>query len=84
MLYEGSPELQPDAVICPGSPTLFQMLESGCMVGLYNQPPDDLRILHKVLQMRSYLISDGIHLLSHDGEISIDKGHEGQILVGGW
>ena len=39
-------------------------------------------IKHQV--MSSHLSSDGIHLASHNGEVSIDKGHEGQILVGGW
>ena len=83
VLYEGSPEPEPDAVICPGGPTLFQMLEPCYMVGSYHQPPEDLPILHELLQMSSHLISDGIHLSHHNGEVSIDKGHDGQILVGG-
>ena len=53
------------------------------MVDSYQQPTEDLPI-HKLLQMHSHLIFYGIHLLSHDEEITFDKGHEGQILVGGW
>ena len=54
------------------------------MVGYYHWPPEDLPILHEILQMSSHLISDGIHLSSHNGEVSIDKGHDGQSLVGSW
>ena len=54
------------------------------MVGSYHQPSEDVPIPHELLQMTSHVISDGIRLLSHNGEVSIDKGHEGQIMVGGW
>ena len=85
MPYESSPELEPDAVICPGGPTLFQMLEPYCVVGSYHWPLEDLPILCELLQMSSQLISNGIHLSrSCNSEISIDNCHEGQILAGGW
>ena len=62
------------------------MLEPGCVVhvGSYHRPPEDLPFLRELLQMSSHLISDGIRYSSHNGEVSIDKDHEGQILVGGW
>ena len=84
MPYEGSTELELDTVICPGGPTLFQMLARGCMVSCYHWPPNDRPILYELLQMCSHLISEFFYLLSHNGEVSIDKGHEEQILVGGW
>ena len=54
------------------------------MVGSYHWPPEYLPILHKLLQMLSHLISDGPRLLSHDGKVTINTDHEGQILIGGW
>ena len=83
MPYKGSSVLDPDAVICPGGPTLFQMLKPGFMLGSYHCPPEDLPILHELLQMSSHSISDAINMSNHNGEDYIDKGHEGHILVGG-
>ena len=80
---QGSPKFEPGSLIVPGGPALLHVLEPGYVISMNHWPPEGLTILDHLLQMNGHFISKDIHLESHDGRVSIHKGHAGHDVVDG-